>query len=104
MVEAVQVFAPGERLSYCNSGYVVLGRLVLVEVLRGKSFNRALREQLITHWGWSTSRRASTRAILAQSRSWVRAGAAGRVPGAGEDVVARTCHGSHRRDARDERT
>ncbi|QTR04595.1 serine hydrolase, partial [Saccharothrix algeriensis] len=49
LAEAVQYFAPGERFSYCNSGYMVLGRLV--EVLRGKSYNRALREHLITPLG-----------------------------------------------------
>ncbi|MBV8539553.1 MAG: beta-lactamase family protein [Pseudonocardiales bacterium] len=43
---AAQVFPPGERFSYCNSGYVVLGRLV--EVLRGKPFATVLRERLIT--------------------------------------------------------
>lgn len=46
LASATQVFPPGERFSYCNSGYVVLGRLV--EVLRGKPFNTVLREWLIT--------------------------------------------------------
>ncbi|GAA0622727.1 serine hydrolase domain-containing protein [Kutzneria viridogrisea] len=49
LADAAQLFPPGERFSYCNSGYVVLGRLV--EVLRGKPFNTALREQLITPLG-----------------------------------------------------
>jgi CubicO group peptidase (beta-lactamase class C family) len=46
LADVVQLFPPGERFSYCNSGYVVLGRLV--EVLRGKPFNAVLRECLIT--------------------------------------------------------
>ncbi|GGN15738.1 serine hydrolase [Lentzea pudingi] len=46
---AAQFFAPGERFSYCNSGFVVLGRLV--EVLRGKPYNQVLREQLIDPLG-----------------------------------------------------
>lgn len=46
LADAGQVCPPGERFSYSNSGYVVLGRLV--EVLRGKPFDTVLREQLIT--------------------------------------------------------
>jgi CubicO group peptidase (beta-lactamase class C family) len=46
LADVAQLFPPGERFSYCNSGYVVLGRLV--EVLRGKPFNTVLRERLIT--------------------------------------------------------
>jgi CubicO group peptidase (beta-lactamase class C family) len=46
LVDAAQVCPPGERFSYSNSGYVVLGRLV--EVLREKPFNAVLRERLIT--------------------------------------------------------
>ncbi|MGH3720013.1 MAG: serine hydrolase domain-containing protein [Pseudonocardiaceae bacterium] len=49
LVDAAQVFPPGERFSYCNSGYVVLGRLL--EVVRGKPFNTVLRERLITPHG-----------------------------------------------------
>ncbi|MFI9816858.1 serine hydrolase domain-containing protein [Saccharothrix variisporea] len=51
LADAVQYFAPGELFSYSNSGYVVLGRLV--EVLRGKPFNRVLREELVTPLGLS---------------------------------------------------
>ena len=44
LVEADQVTPPGELWSYCNSGFSVLGRIV--EVLRGKPFNKVLRERL----------------------------------------------------------
>ncbi|GAA1332653.1 serine hydrolase domain-containing protein [Saccharothrix algeriensis] len=63
LAEAVQYFAPGERFSYCNSGYMVLGRLV--EVLRGKSYNRALREHLITPLGLTHVATCVDEAILA---------------------------------------
>ncbi len=36
---------PGERFSYNNAGYCVLGRLV--EVLRGSTYDACLRERLI---------------------------------------------------------
>ena len=39
-----QLFQPGERFSYNNAGYVVLGRIV--EVLRGLPYGAALREHL----------------------------------------------------------
>ncbi|HEY0949219.1 serine hydrolase domain-containing protein [Nocardioides sp.] len=44
-----QLFSPGERFSYNNAGYVVLGRLV--EVLRGKSYDDCLREHLFAPLG-----------------------------------------------------
>lgn len=49
LADVAQLSPPGEQFSYCNSGYVVLGRLV--EVLRGKPFNTVLRERLITPLG-----------------------------------------------------
>src|SRR4051794_20899738 len=42
--EVPQLFAPGERFSYNNAGYCVLGRLV--EVLREKPYDECLREHL----------------------------------------------------------
>ncbi|WP_344875605.1 serine hydrolase domain-containing protein [Allokutzneria multivorans] len=51
LADARQLFPPGERFSYCNSGYVVLGRLV--ELLRGQTFNSVLRDRLITPLGLS---------------------------------------------------
>ncbi|MCE6995296.1 beta-lactamase family protein [Saccharothrix sp. S26] len=62
LAHAAQVFPPGERFSYCNSGYVVLGRLV--EVLRGKPFNAVLRERLIAPLGLSDVATSVGEAIL----------------------------------------
>lgn len=45
LADARQLTAPGELFSYCNAGYVVLGRIV--EVLRGKPFHVVLRERLV---------------------------------------------------------
>ncbi|WP_167970524.1 serine hydrolase domain-containing protein [Lentzea indica] len=41
--EAGQISPPGELYSYCNAGYVVLGRIV--EVVRGKPFRAVLHER-----------------------------------------------------------
>ncbi len=38
------LFPPGERMSYCNVGFAVLGRIV--EVLRRETFDRAIRKRL----------------------------------------------------------
>ncbi|MEV4256599.1 serine hydrolase domain-containing protein [Spirillospora sp. NPDC049652] len=46
---ARQLFPPGERWSYCNSGYVVLGRIV--EVLTGQTWEAALRERIAVPLG-----------------------------------------------------
>ena len=45
LAEAPSVFAPGAAYSYCNSGYVLLGRII--EVLDGQSWDESLRERLI---------------------------------------------------------
>jgi CubicO group peptidase (beta-lactamase class C family) len=47
--EVQQLFPPGERFSYNNAGYCVLGRLV--EVLRGKPYDTCLREHVIAPLG-----------------------------------------------------
>ncbi|QFZ20648.1 serine hydrolase domain-containing protein [Saccharothrix syringae] len=62
LADARQVFPPGERFSYCNSGYVVLGRLV--EVLRGKPFNAVLRERLVDPLGLADVATSLDEAIL----------------------------------------
>jgi CubicO group peptidase (beta-lactamase class C family) len=40
-----QIHPLGATFSYCNSGYLILGRVI--EVLRGKSFDAALRDHLL---------------------------------------------------------
>ncbi|MER6974882.1 serine hydrolase domain-containing protein [Nocardioides sp. NPDC000445] len=51
MGDLPQIFAPGERFSYSNAGFAVLGRLV--EVLRGTTWDRALQERLAAPLGLS---------------------------------------------------
>ena len=62
LADARQLSPPGERFSYCNSGYVVLGRLV--EVLRGQPFNSVLRDRLISPLGLSNVATSVGEAIL----------------------------------------
>lgn len=45
LVDLPQIVEPGKVWSYCNAGYVALGRLV--EVLRGTSFEQALKERIL---------------------------------------------------------
>ncbi|AYF73048.1 class A beta-lactamase-related serine hydrolase [Nocardia yunnanensis] len=71
--EAGQVHRPGELFSYCNSGYVVLGRLL--EVLRGKPFDEVLRERLIGPLGLRQAAVDADEAILFRA-------AVGHLPGA----------------------
>jgi CubicO group peptidase (beta-lactamase class C family) len=44
LAEAASAYQPGDAYSYCNSGYVLLGRII--EVLDGKSWDESLRERL----------------------------------------------------------
>ena len=44
LADASSVFTPGAAYSYCNSGYVLLGRII--EVLDGQSWDASLRERL----------------------------------------------------------
>jgi len=44
LAEVPSVFTPGATYSYCNSGYVLLGRII--EVLDGQSWDESLRERL----------------------------------------------------------
>ncbi|WP_353114532.1 serine hydrolase domain-containing protein [Microbacterium sp.] len=57
-----QLFAPGERFSYNNAGYVTLGRLV--EVLRGKTWEAALRDHLVAPLGLTHVATNAAEAIL----------------------------------------
>ncbi|MCY1692823.1 serine hydrolase domain-containing protein [Curtobacterium sp. SL109] len=60
--QATQYSPPGLRFSYCSAGYAVLGRLV--EILRGMTYEEALRQFLLRPLGieavaFSTSQAAS---------------------------------------------
>jgi CubicO group peptidase (beta-lactamase class C family) len=44
LAEVPSVFTPGATYSYCNSGYVLLGRVI--EVIDGQSWDESLRERL----------------------------------------------------------
>jgi CubicO group peptidase (beta-lactamase class C family) len=57
-----QLFPPGERFSYNNAGYCVLGRLV--EVLRQKTFDDCLREHLFQPLGLTHAANGPYEAIL----------------------------------------
>jgi CubicO group peptidase (beta-lactamase class C family) len=57
-----QLFPPGEMFSYNNAGYCVLGRII--EVLRGKPWDQALREHLFTPLGLAHAATDANSAIL----------------------------------------
>ncbi|MBZ5739151.1 serine hydrolase domain-containing protein [Nocardioides mangrovi] len=57
-----QLFPPGERFSYNNAGYCVLGRLV--EVLREKSYDDCLREHLFAPLGLTHAAAGPYEAIM----------------------------------------
>jgi CubicO group peptidase (beta-lactamase class C family) len=57
-----QLFPPGEMFSYNNAGYCVLGRII--EVLRGKPWDQALREHLGTPLGLTHMATDANSAIL----------------------------------------
>ena len=57
-----QLFAPGEMFSYNNAGFVVLGRII--EVLRGKPYNQALRDHLFAPLGLEHAATDAASAIL----------------------------------------
>jgi CubicO group peptidase (beta-lactamase class C family) len=56
------VFAPGAAYSYCNSGFVVLGRII--EVLDGQSWDESLRERLVGPLGITRTVTLPEEAIL----------------------------------------
>ncbi|MCO5999105.1 serine hydrolase domain-containing protein [Actinoallomurus rhizosphaericola] len=60
--EVPQLFPPGERFSYNNAGYCVLGRLV--EVLRGRPYDACLREHLIAPLGLTHTATGPYEAIM----------------------------------------
>ena len=57
-----QLFAPGERFSYNNAGFCVLGRIV--EVLRGKAYDECLAEYLFAPLGLQHAAAGPYEAIL----------------------------------------
>ena len=60
--EVPQLFPPGEQFSYNNAGYCVLGRLV--EVLREKTYDACLREQLFAPLGLTHAATSPYEAIM----------------------------------------
>jgi CubicO group peptidase (beta-lactamase class C family) len=62
MATLTQVHPQGATMSYCNSGYVLLGRLV--EVLRNASWDAVLRERLLVPLGLRTAGTLPEEALL----------------------------------------
>jgi CubicO group peptidase (beta-lactamase class C family) len=62
LADVPQLFGPGERFSYSNAGFCVLGRIV--EVLRGKPFDDCLREHLFTPLGLTHAANGPYEAIM----------------------------------------
>ena len=56
------LYEPGTMMSYCNAGWVILGRVV--EVLRDKPFARALTEHLLAPAGLHSSPTMAEEAIM----------------------------------------
>jgi CubicO group peptidase (beta-lactamase class C family) len=63
---------PGRYYNYCNAGYAILGRML--EVVRGKSYDRVLRDHLLTPLGATRSTTYTEEAAFART-------AVGHVPG-----------------------
>lgn len=51
------VHQPGETMSYCNAGYVLLGRVV--EVLRGQPWHEVLRDHIALPLRWAQATRSA---------------------------------------------
>jgi CubicO group peptidase (beta-lactamase class C family) len=62
LASAQQVFAPGVAYSYCNAGFVVLGRII--EVLDGRTWDDSLRARLIEPLGLTSTVTLPEQAIL----------------------------------------
>ncbi|SED19130.1 CubicO group peptidase, beta-lactamase class C family [Nocardioides exalbidus] len=62
LADTPQLFAPGEQFSYNNAGYCVLGRLV--EVVRGTTYDQALRDHLIEPLGLAHAAPSVQEAIM----------------------------------------
>jgi CubicO group peptidase (beta-lactamase class C family) len=71
-------FAPGDRMTYSNSNYVLLG--LLVERLSGKSYADFVRESIFEPLGMHDSGYDVSAAILPQRASGYAAGTSGNAP------------------------
>ncbi|MBT2497349.1 beta-lactamase family protein [Microbacterium sp. ISL-59] len=76
IADAPQLFTPGERFSYNNAAFVVLGRIV--EVLRGTSYDQALRTHLAGPLGLTHVATTASEAIMFRA-------ALGHIPAEGSD-------------------
>lgn len=88
MKDLTQVHPQGATMSYCNSGFVLLGRLV--EVLRGATWDAVLKERLLAPLGLSSAGTLPEEALL-------HGAATGHVvPGPGQDPVVTPQWGIYR--------
>jgi CubicO group peptidase (beta-lactamase class C family) len=62
LADVDQLFVPGTAYSYCNAGFVLLGRIV--EVLDGRTWDESLRARLIEPLGLSSTVTLPEEAIL----------------------------------------
>jgi CubicO group peptidase (beta-lactamase class C family) len=62
LADTPSVFTPGAAYSYCNSGFVVLGRII--EILDGQSWDESLRERLVGPLGLGRTVTLAEEAIL----------------------------------------
>jgi CubicO group peptidase (beta-lactamase class C family) len=62
LARAARIFPPGAAYSYCNSGFVLLGRII--EVLDGREWDASLRERLIRPLGLAQTVTLPEEAIL----------------------------------------
>jgi CubicO group peptidase (beta-lactamase class C family) len=62
LADAARVFPPGAAYSYCNAGFVVLGRVI--EVLDGREWDASLRERLVGPLGLTQTVTLPEEAIL----------------------------------------
>jgi CubicO group peptidase (beta-lactamase class C family) len=62
LADAARIFPPGAAYSYCNAGFVVLGRVI--EVLDGREWDASLRERLVGPLGLAHTVTLPEEAIL----------------------------------------
>jgi CubicO group peptidase (beta-lactamase class C family) len=62
LANAARIFPPGAAYSYCNAGFVVLGRVI--EVLDGREWDASLRERLVGPLGLAQTVTLPEEAIL----------------------------------------